>query len=68
MLNIYFFLAISTTFEVEESSRVTNTVPHSSPLDVLQTTMMTPNDTNEQFCLVMGNVLFNHKNECNDFN
>ncbi|VVC42084.1 Hypothetical protein CINCED_3A021910 [Cinara cedri] len=45
---------ISTTFETEESSKVTNILPHSSPSDVLQTSTMMPNETTEPFCLVMG--------------
>ncbi|XP_025421677.1 uncharacterized protein LOC112691591 isoform X2 [Sipha flava] len=45
---------ISTTFETEESSKVTNSIPHSSPLDILQSTTISPNETTEPFCLVMG--------------
>lgn len=51
---LIYFSAISTTFEAEESSKVTNILPHSSPLDILQTSTMMPNETAEPFCLVMG--------------
>lgn len=39
---------------MEDSSKVTNNLPRSSPLDILHTTTMSPNETAEPFCLVMG--------------
>lgn len=54
---MFHFSVISTTYETDDGSKATNTVPHSSPLDVLQTTTMAPNETAEPFCLVMGKLL-----------
>lgn len=55
--SMFHFPVISTTYETDDGSKATNTVPHSSPLDVLQTTTMAPNETAEPFCLVMGKLL-----------